>query len=324
MAFARNWKQNWAADGPHRATEKDITLLNRVFSEAFTERYRKDGMLGVRVPHLNPTIWKFAIADAGDGAMIWRDEGGAIAAFNIVHRSGIEGWMGPLVVHPDHQGRGIGKTIVNAGVEWLKSRGAKVIGLETMPRTMDNVGFYSALGMLPWHLTVTVTIEGALSASAPESVARIPQEQRESAIEECRVLTESLLPGHDFTREIALTDKMQIGDTVLLHRGGELTGFALCHTVPLVDGRVREELRVLKLVARSEDDFDLLVVQLASFCRRCGTRRLAIRAQGSYPEIYRRLIMRGGRVRWTDLRMTVHGFSETVALRGVVLSNWEI
>lgn len=324
MAFARSWRQSWTAEGPHRATERDITLLNRVFSEAFTERYRKDGMLGVRVPHLNPIIWKFAIADAGDGAMVWRDDGGAIVAFNIVHRSGIEGWMGPLVVHPDHQGRGIGKTIVNAGIDWLKSQGAKVIGLETMPRTMDNVGFYSSLGMLPGHMTVTVTVEGALSSMAPESIARIPEEQRENAIEECRHLTESLLPGHDFTREIALTDKMQVGDTVLLRRGGELVGFALCHTVPLIDGRVREELRVLKLVARSDDDFDLLVTQLASFCRSSGTRRLAIRAQGSYPEIYRRLILRGGRVRWTDLRMTVHGFSETVPSRGVVLSNWEI
>lgn len=324
MAFARNWKQNWTADGPSRATEKDIALLNRVFSEAFTDRYRKDGMLGVRVPYLNPVIWKFAIADAGDGAMVWRDEGGAIVAFNIVHRSGMEGWMGPLVVHPDYQGRGLGKTIVAAGMDWLKSRGAAVIGLETMPRTMDNVGFYSALGMLPGHLTVTVTIDSIASASIPESIARIPEEERERAIAECRALTASVLSGHDFTREIALTDTMQIGDTVLLRRGGKLAGFALCHTVPLVDGRVREELRVLKLVAATDDDFDLLVTQLAAFCRRAGTRRLAIRAQGNYPEIYRRLIIRGARVRWTDLRMTLHGFPETRAQRGVVLSNWEI
>lgn len=324
MAFARNWKQNWVAEGPTCATDRDIPLLNRVFSEAFTERYRKDGMLGVRVPHLNPVIWKFAIADAGDGAMVWRDEGGAIVAFNIVHRSGIEGWMGPLVVQPDHQGRGLGKTIVTTGIEWLKTHGAKVIGLETMPRTMDNVGFYSALGMLPGHLTVTVTLEGVASSTIPESLARTPEEEREGVMDECRVLTESLLPGHDFTREMALTDRMQIGDTVLLRRGKELAGFALCHTVPLVDGRLREELRVLKLVARSDDDFDLLVTQLAAFCRRSGTRRIAIRAQGSYPEIYRRLIMRGARVRWTDLRMTVHGYSETISAAGVVLSNWEI
>lgn len=324
MAFARSWKQTWAAEGPLRAAEKDIILLNRVFSEAFTERYRKDGMVGVRVPNLNPVVWKFAIADAGAGAMVWRDEGGAIVAFNISHCSGVEGWMGPLVVHPDYQGRGLGKTIVTAGIDWLKSRGATVIGLETMPRTMDNVGFYSSLGMLPGHLTVTVTVDSAPCSSLPDSIGRLPEGERERAIEECRALVGDLIPGHDFTREITLTDTMAIGDTVLLRRGGELTAFALCHTVPLVDGRVREELRVLKLAARTDDDFDLLVGQLAAFSRKCGTRRLAIRAQGQYPGIYRRLILRGARVRWTDLRMTVHGYSEPLAYSGTVLSNWEI
>lgn len=324
MAFARSWKQSWVPDGPHPAGDRDITLLNRVFSEAFTERYRKDGMLGVRVPHLNPVIWKFAIADAGAGAMVWRDEGGAIVAFNVAHCSGIEGWMGPLVVHPDYQGRGLGKTIVNTGIDWLKSIGAQVIGLETMPRTMDNVGFYSSLGMLPGHLTVTVTVDSAASSVVPESIGRLPESERDSAIEECRALVGELQPGHDFTREIALTDSMAIGDTVLLRHGGELAGFALCHSVPLVDGRVREELRVLKLAARSDEDFDLLIGQLAAFSRKCGTRRLAIRAQGQYPEIYRRLILRGGRVRWTDLRMTVYGYPERLAASGTVLSNWEI
>jgi GNAT superfamily N-acetyltransferase len=94
-----------------------------VFSEAFTERYRKDGMVGVRVPHLNPAVWKFAITDAEEGAMIWRNARDGIAAFNMVHRSGVEGWMGPLAVHPDYQGQGIGKMIVSSGVEWLKEEG---------------------------------------------------------------------------------------------------------------------------------------------------------------------------------------------------------
>ena len=52
---------------------REIPALNAVFSEAFTERYRKDGMVGVRVPHLNPAVWKFAITDAEDGAMVWRN-----------------------------------------------------------------------------------------------------------------------------------------------------------------------------------------------------------------------------------------------------------
>jgi hypothetical protein len=256
--------------------------------------------------------------------MVWRDQKDAIVAFNIVHMSGVEGWMGPLVVHPDYQGRGFGKTIVNAGIDWLRARGAVVIGLETMPRTMDNIGFYSSIGMLPGHLTVTVTIEGAGGAGSVETLSRLPESERGEVITQCRSLVDEMLPGYDFSREIELTRQMQIGDTVLLRRAGDLAGFAICHVVPLVDGRVREEVRVLKLVSRSEEDFDLLVTLLAAHCRKIGSRRVAIRAQGQYPEIYRRLILRGGRVRWTDLRMTMHGFPETIARGGAVLSNWEI
>ena len=92
-------------DGPFRARVDDIAELNQVFSDAFTERYRRDGMVGVRVPFLNPPIWRYAIEDADDGAMLWRDERDDIVAFNIVHRSGLEGWMGPLAVRPDYPGQ---------------------------------------------------------------------------------------------------------------------------------------------------------------------------------------------------------------------------
>ena len=41
--------------------------------------------------------------------MLWRDDRGHIAAFNMVHRSGIEGWMGPLAVRTEFQGSGTGR-----------------------------------------------------------------------------------------------------------------------------------------------------------------------------------------------------------------------
>ena len=110
----------------------------------------------------------------------------------------------------------------------------------------------------------------------------------------------------------------------MLYDGSELVAFALCHSVPLVEGRVREELRVLKLVARSDEDFEVLVTVLSDHARRSGTRRVALRMQGQYSGAYRRLMRRGARVRWSDLRMTLEGFAETTPARGIVLSNWEI
>jgi GNAT superfamily N-acetyltransferase len=328
MAVARTWRQQSPPDGPYRIQDSDIPVLNAVFSDAFTDRYRKDGMAGVRVPYLNPAVWRFAIADARDGAMLWRDDRGNIAAFNVTHLSGAEGWMGPLAVHPDHQAHGLGKTIVTTGTEWLKRQNARVIGLETMPRTMDNIGFYSSLGMLPGYLTLTVTVDATYAAQSVHAQAlRIGGMQpadMDDILASCRELSSSLLAGYDFSREIQLTEELALGDTLVLMREGVAAGFAVAHSVPLVEGRVREELRVLKLVAREDADFDLLVTVLADHARRSGTRRVALRLQGAYPEAYRRLIARGARVRWTDLRMSLEEYAEKRSEQGVVLSNWEI
>ena len=324
MATSRSWRSAPIIAGAQRARLEDVPALNVVFSDAFTERYRRDGMVGVRVPFLNPAIWRYAIEDADDGAMLWRDDRGQIAAFNMVHRSGTEGWMGPLAVRSEYQGLGTGKEVVSTGVEWLRAQRCTVIGLETMPRTMDNIGFYSGLGFVPGRLTLTLTLDAAAAERGPDLLGRLSVRDKDDAVAECRALVDRLAPGYDYTREITLTDDLALGDTVLLYRGGAVTGFALCHTAPLVEGRAREELRVLKLALEHPEDFDAMLTALCDFARRSGTRRMAVRMQGEYPDAYRRMVALGARVRWTDLRMAFAGFDEVRAGTGMVLSNWEI
>ena len=320
----RSWRRPPSVSGPYQATVQDIPALNTVFSNAFTDRYRKDGLVGVHVPHLSNAVWRFALEDAAGGAMLWRGERDEVVAFNMCHLSGVEGWMGPLAVEPTYHGHGVGKKIVTTGVDWLRTQGTRIIGLETMPRTVDNIGFYSSIGFIPGHITFTLTIDAAYATHRVPQLSRLPAQDRAEAVERCSTIVDTMLPGYDFRRELLLTDTMVLGDTLLLERGSSIEGFALCHSVPLVDGRGREELRVLKLVAKHEDDAELLVTQLADYARRCGTQRVAMRVQGVYTELYQRLIKRGARVRWTDLRMTMTGFAECRPEPGVVLSNWEI
>lgn len=321
--FAKSFKRSPDFSGPYQATVRDVPSLNTVFSSAFTERYRKDGLIGVHVPNLSSAIWRFAIDDADGGAMLWRGERDEVVAFNMCHLSGTEGWMGPLAVVPALQGHGMGKVLVTEGASWLAARGASVIGLETMPRTVDNIGFYSSLGYIPGHLTITITLESEYAESRITQLGRLSESERSELIGRCAELTSNVAPGYDFSREISLTHSLGLGDTLILERGGTVDGFALCHTAPLVEGRGRDELRVLKLVSRQEADVDVLATQLADYARRSGTRRVAIRMQGVYSRLYNHLIRRGARVRWTDLRMTLHDKPEP-AHAGVVLSNWEI
>ncbi len=321
----RAWLPEPLVTGPERATERDVEGLNRVFAEAFTDRYRRDGLIGVRVPQLNPLVWRYALLDAGEGAMVWRDEHGELAAFNVAHQAGVEGWMGPLAVRPDRQGTGVGTTIVRTAADWLIDRGVTTLGLETMPRTPENIGFYARLGFIPGYLTITLTNEIATRGHpAPVVLSRRPAPEKESAMAAGRRLVSDLVPGVDFSREILLTAELGLGDTSLVEGDTGLDALALWHSAPLADSRTRDEVRVLKLAARSAAAFDAAVAAVEAAAAKAGIRRIAIRCQSRYDEAFRRLIARGYRVRWTDLRMTFEGYPERQAEPGVVFSNWEI
>jgi len=313
--------------GPRRATPADIPTLNRLFSDAFTERYHRDGLVGVRVPQLNPVVWRYAMRDAGDGAMLWYDEHDELIAFNMAHRSGVEGWMGPLAVRTERQERGVGRAIVTAAIDWLTAHGAVVIGLETMPRTVDNIGFYSRLGFVPQYLTVTM-VRDARRQDVPTGVVRlsgVPSAARAELIDACRARLERSAPGYDYAREMALTFELDMGDAVVLQRKSAVDAFAVCHAAALAGGRSAEELRVLKLFAGSEAAFASLLVGLESLAAEAMLDRIAIRCQTAQPHAYRALVRRGYQVRWTDLRMTLDGRGEPPVPGGEVLfSNWEI
>jgi GNAT superfamily N-acetyltransferase len=317
------WRPDRSVRGPDRPTLRDIESLNRVFTDAFTDRYSRDGLVGVRVPHLNTLVWRYALEDAGHGAMIWRDADGQVVAFNMVHQSGVEGWMGPLAVRPDRQGEGLGSTMVRLGIDWLKGQGALTIGLETMPRTVENIGFYSRIGLVPGPLTVTLVHDIPRRAGRPPELLSAAGQQLARRLEECRQLTDQLAPGVDFTREITLTRDLGIGDTTMVRNGSELVAFALWHSTPLAAGRAKDEVRVLKLVAASFGAFEELLDALHGTAAAERVARLAIRCQTEFADAYLRLIAAGYRVHWTDLRMLLRGFPAGPH-HGVVLSNWEI
>jgi hypothetical protein len=208
----------------------------------------------------------------------------------------------------------VGREIVTVGIQRLLDAGCRTIGLETMPRTMDNIGFYARLGFIPAHLTITVTLDaGAPGGPLPERLSAHPEGARSELLEVIRRCTEAVRPGVAYGREILGTLRHGVGDCLLLRdAAGDLAG------------RVLEELRVLKLVVRTAAALPGLLERLGVAARQAGASRVAVRLQGAYPELLRHCVATGARVRWTDLRMTLAGYDEPTPTAGIVLSNWEL
>src|SRR5216683_6922777 len=87
----------------------------------------------------------------------------------------------------------------------------------SMPRTVENIGFYARLGFTPGHLTVTMTNDIATRGhSTPVLLSQRKGAAQGQALEAARRLVGALRPGYDFTREILLTAELGLGDTSLV------------------------------------------------------------------------------------------------------------
>lgn len=77
-------------------------------------------------------------------------------------------WIGMMLVHPDHRGRGIGASLMRQALEYLEGRGVKCIRLDATPAGRP---VYEKLGFVAeWSLTrheLSSASEPALSETSP-------------------------------------------------------------------------------------------------------------------------------------------------------------
>ena len=64
---------------------------------------------------------------------------------------------------------------------------------------------------------------------------------------------------------------------------------------------------MLKLVAETLDDLERVVDAVQHAAQHERVRRVALRCQSAFADAYLRLVERGFRVHWTDLRMILRG-----------------
>jgi predicted N-acetyltransferase YhbS len=77
-----------------------------------------------------------------------------VVAYVFARTRGNLGYIGPIGVHPEAQGRQYAKKLLEAGIQQLKQLGCTAIGLETSPESGKNIGLYQKIGFEPTYPTV--------------------------------------------------------------------------------------------------------------------------------------------------------------------------
>lgn len=159
------------------------------------------------------------------------EAGGELVGCAFVGRWGSFAVFGPLAVRPDHWDRGIGRQLWEARLPLLERWGVAHASLFTRPEP-KNIHLYQSFGFWPGFLTALTAkqlSDGPAGTPGWHGLAGLGADERATAVEQCRRLTDAIHPGLDLRREIDAVAVQGVGDTLLVEEGGALRAFAVCH-----------------------------------------------------------------------------------------------
>jgi GNAT superfamily N-acetyltransferase len=298
-------------------TPADIDTVAQLDVLAFTAYARQTGHDGDISPrtrqnllaciNLNPTGCFVAEADQ-------------VVGYVFTRILGTTGWIGTFGVHPDCQGQGVGRSLLDAAVECLQRAGCTTIGLETMPDSPYNVGLYSRFGFLPVFPTVNLTKETDPSAAASPH-AKFSQLGDEEALSAVTRISQAACPGLDYAPEAGNAREHGWGETLLVG-WPQPWAFAIVCTMPKPEGAVEPVAEVRALVVRPEARERLVQVlqTVEAFASGRGVGQVSLAVNSADGEALRRALDYGFRVYNVRLRMVLNG-AYTYPV-GPVLSKW--
>jgi ribosomal protein S18 acetylase RimI-like enzyme len=127
------------------AEATDARAIGAVFDAAVREGWKYLGELAAR-PMFPPEEWDDEVAKQAppNALLVAIDETNRVIGFVAVHPA--EGEMYLLFVHPDHAGRGVGRTLLDAAHDVLRSAGCREAFLYTHEQNERAIAVYEAAG----------------------------------------------------------------------------------------------------------------------------------------------------------------------------------
>ena len=125
-------------------TEADLPQVEEIDGTAFTELLTRLRNQPIDLPSHEIDYFRSWMECDPEGSLVLED--GKILGFNFCHARGRMGWVGPIAVQLGAQGRGIGKKLMAAGLDYFDKVGTKTVGLDTFPENPVSVSLYLRTG----------------------------------------------------------------------------------------------------------------------------------------------------------------------------------
>jgi len=203
---------------------------------------------------------------------------GKIVGSIASHVWGSVGWFGPLEVNPVCQGKGYGKALVERSVEHLRARGCTTIGCETMAGSPKNIAFYHKLGFKA--MSLSHVLYKRLGDVPPKLVTDkfIRPFNHEKDIPGCRKLWNGILPGLDYSVELASVTEKGLGDIWAVD-SEDGPAHAIVHTYEMFDD---SQNAIIKLLVAGKND----MASAGKLLDRCEVSALTIGKTGMFIRTY--------------------------------------
>ncbi len=297
-------------------TPADVDAVSRLDVLAFAAYYRQTGHDGPTLRTRENLLACISLNPSGCFVV----EADQVIGYTFTHVWGSTGWIGTFGVHPDHQGQGIGRSLLDVAVGYLERAGCTSIGLETMPDSPYNVGLYIRAGFLPIFPTLNLRKESTPFAAASPH-AEFGQLENEKALSAITRISQAACPGLDYAPEASNAAEYGWGETLLIG-WPQPWAFAIVRTTPKSEGTVKPlaDVEALVVLPQAKERLAqvLQTIEACASARGLGQVNLAVNAADG--QALRQVLDYGFRVRNVRVRMVLNGaYTYPVA---PVLSKW--
>jgi GNAT superfamily N-acetyltransferase len=98
--------------------------------------------------------WRRFLSMEPEGCFLAEMDGVPAGTVTTLRYSSQLAWVGMVLVHPDHRRRGIGRALLNHGIEWLQEHGVRCIKLDATPagkQVYEGMGFKDEWTLTRWE-----------------------------------------------------------------------------------------------------------------------------------------------------------------------------